>query len=215
MEDNNDNKYKTVNIISKINEIMGQTEIIQYYKNSSDSPIELLMEIPQLNNCCLSRFEMTVNNQKVISKILEKEKAKEKYNDSITTGNYSLVSYINDDDKKIKICLGNIPPNQEVELKSYYINSLICNDLSYQASFPVIFPEFIIEDPKNKEEPYYLNNYEKKIVKGKIYINTFSKITRLIINGSSNFNKIEKKNMEMIINQLKLIYLKMNFQLLI
>ena len=95
--------------------------------------------------------------------------------------------------KKTTICLGNILSNQEVELKTYYINNLICNDLSYQASFPVIFPEFIIEDPKNKEEPYYFNKYEKKIVKGKIYINTFSKITRLIINGSSNFNKIEKK----------------------
>ena len=47
MEDNNDDKYKTVNIISNINEIMGQTEIIQYYKNSSKSPIELLMEIPE------------------------------------------------------------------------------------------------------------------------------------------------------------------------
>ena len=192
MEDNNADKYKTVNIISNINEIMGQTEITQYYKNSSNSPIELLMEIPELTNCSLSRFEMILNTQKVISRILEKEKAKEKYNDSITTGNYSFVSF-NDDNKNTTICLGNIPPNQEIELKTYYISNLICNDLSYQVSFPVIFPEFIIEDPKNKEEPYYFNRYQKKIVKGKIYINTFSKITRLIIKGSSNFNKIEKK----------------------
>ena len=119
MENNNGDKYETVNIISNINEIMGQTEIIQYYKNSSNSPIELLMEIPELNNCSLTKFEMTLNNRKVISKILEKEKAKEKYNDSISTGNESLVSYINDDGKNIKICLGNIPPNQEVELKTY------------------------------------------------------------------------------------------------
>ena len=91
MEDNNIDKYNTVNIISNINEIMGQTQIIQYYKNSSKSPIELLMEIPELNNCSLTRFEMTLKNKKVISKILEKEKAKEKYNDSITTGNYSFL----------------------------------------------------------------------------------------------------------------------------
>ena len=96
---------------------MGQTEIIQYYKNFSNFPVELLMEIPQLTDCCLSRFEMTLNNQKVISRILEKEKAKEKYNDSITTGNYSFVSF-NDDNKNTTICLGNIPPFQEVELKT-------------------------------------------------------------------------------------------------
>ena len=105
---------------------------------------------------------MTLKNKKVISKILEKEKAKEKYNDSITTGNYSFVSFNDDDNKNTNICLGNIPPNQEIELKTYYFSNLICNDLSYQASFPVIFPKFIIEDPKNIEKPYYFNEYEKK-----------------------------------------------------
>ena len=191
MEDKKDNKYNTVNIICHINEIMSQTEIIQYFKNTSESPIELSMKLPELSNCSVTKFEMNLNNKKVISKILEKEKAKEKYNDSITTGNYSFVSY--NDDKETTICLGNIPSNQEIELKTYYFGNLICNDLSYQASFPVIIPEFIIGDPKNKEEPHNYNRYNKKEVKGKIYINSFSKITRLIIKESSNFNKIEKK----------------------
>ena len=191
MEDKSEDKYKQVQIICRINELLGQTEIIQYFKNSSNSPIELLIEVPDLSNCCLTGFEMSLNNKKVISRILEKEKAKEKYSDSISTGNYGFVSFYKE--KKNIICLGNIPPNQEIELKSYYYNNIICNDLSYQISFPVIFPEFIIQDPKNEKEQQYYNRYIKKEVKGKIYINTFSKITRLIIMGSSNFTKIEKK----------------------
>ena len=191
MEDKKEAKYNIVNISCHINEIMSQTEIIQYFKNTSKSPIELSMKLPQLSNCNISRFEMTLNNQKTISKILEKEKAKEKYCDSITTGNYGFISF--NEDNETRICLGNIPSNQEIELKTYYFNNLICNDFSYQSSFPVIFPQFIIEDPKNKEEPEYYNKYVKKKVKGKIYINTFSKITRLIIKGSSNFTKIDKK----------------------
>ena len=87
MEDEKDNKYKIVNIACHINEIMAQTDIIQYFKNTSKSPIELSMKLPELSNCSITKFEMTLNNKKVISKILEKEKAKEKYNDSITTGN--------------------------------------------------------------------------------------------------------------------------------
>ena len=190
-EEKNKDKFNTVNIIVHINEVMSQTEIIQFFRNDSKSPIELSIKLPELSNCTITKFEMILNNQKVTSKILEKEKAKEKYNDSITTGNYSFVSF--NDDKETTICLGNVPSNKEIELKSFYFGNLICNDLSYQSSFPVIFPQFIIEDPKNKEVPNYYNRYAKKFVKGKIYLNTFSKITRLIIQGSSNFNKIEKK----------------------
>ena len=34
--------------------------------------------------------------------------------------------------------------DKEVELKTHYFGNLLCNDLSYQAIFPTIFPTFII-----------------------------------------------------------------------
>ena len=188
---NKDEKFTEVEITSHINEIMSQTEIIQHFKNTSKNPIELTMTLPKLSNCTITRFEMSLDNKKVVSRILEKEKAKEKYSDSITTGNYNFISY--NEDNKSTVSLGNIPPNKEIELKTYYIGNLICNDLSYETTIPVIFPKFIIEDPKNEILPQNENEFIKKKVKGKIYINAFSKITRLIINGSSNFDKIEKK----------------------
>jgi len=191
MEDNKDDKYKTVKIISHINEILTQTEITQFYKNTSKSPIELLIELPELANSNITKFEMTLDKKKIISKIVEKEKGKEKYNDTISTGNYGFLSF--NEDNKNTVCLGNIPSQKEIELKTYYIGNLVCNDWSYLATILVIFPQFIIEDPKNKKEPEYLDKYTKKNVQGKIYINTFSKITRLIFKGSSNFDKIEKK----------------------
>ena len=183
-------KINSINIITHINELMSQTEITQYFKNTKTNPIELEMVIPQLSNCNITRFEMIKNNKKVVSKLLEKEKAKEKYNDTISTGNYGFVSY--NEKNENKICLGNIQPNEEIELKTFYFGHIINKDLSYQASFPVIFPNFIMGDPDSKEKPenYY---YTKKIVNGKIYIKTRSKITRLVISGSKNFSKIEKK----------------------
>ena len=186
---NKDEKFNEVEITTHINEIMSQTEIVQHFKNTSKNPIELTMTLPKLSNCTITRFEMSLDNKKVISRILEKEKAKEKYSDSITTGNYGFISF--NEEKETSICLGNIPSKAEIELKTYYFGNLICNDLSYQASFPVIFPQFIIGDPTNKEEP--TDYYVKNDVKGTIYINTFSKLTRLIIEGSSNFTKIERK----------------------
>ena len=186
----NDEKLDSINIISHINELICQTEITQYFKNTQKNPIELEIELPQISNCNITKFEMIKNNQKIVSQILEKEKAKEKYIDDISTGNYSFISY-NEDDKN-KVFLGNIAPGEEIELKTFYFSHIISKDLSYQTKFPTIFPGFIMGDPDSKKRPenYY---YEKKIVKGKIYINTRSKITRFVIKGSKNFDKIEKK----------------------
>ena len=185
-----ENKLDTINIVTDINELIVQTEVTQYFKNDKKSPIELQMTIPKLSNNNLTRFEMTLGNKKVISKLVENNKAKEKYTDAIATGNYGFFSYSSKEETTI--CLGNIPPNEEITLKSYYFGHIISKDYSYQASFPVIFPGFILGDPKNENVP---ENYEykKQIVKGKIYINTFSKLTRLVVKGSKNFGKIEKK----------------------
>ena len=183
-------KTNSINIISHINELMCQTEITQYFKNTKKNPIELEIEVPQISNCNITKFEMIKGGKKVISRLLEKEKAKEKYNDTISTGNYGFISH--QKETKNIICLGNIASGEEIELKTFYLGHIINKDLSYQASFPVIFPNFIMGDPDSKEEPetYY---YKKKIVKGKIFLKTRSKITRLLISGSKNFSNIEKK----------------------
>ena len=183
-------KYNTININTHINELICQTEVIQYFKNSRETAIELEMVIPQLSDINITRFEIIKKDQKIISQLLEKEKAKEKYNDTISTGNSSLISYNEND--TTKICLGNLPSGEEIELKTYFFGHIICKDLSYQAKFPVIFPSFLIQDSKSEGniENY---SYNKSVVQGKININTSSKITRLIISGSNNFDKIEKK----------------------
>ena len=189
MKELND-KFDTINIITNINELIVQTEVTQYFKNTKNSPIELQMTIPKLSNNNLTKFEMTKRDQKVISKLIEKRKAEEKYTDTIAAGNYGLLSYSSKEETTI--FLGNIPPNEEITLKTYFFGHIISKDYSYQASFPVIFPGFILGDPNNNESPENYQ-YQKQIVKGKIFINTFSKLTRLVIKGSKNFGKIKKK----------------------
>ena len=183
----NSEKMNSISIITHINELMSQTEVTQYFQNTLKTPIELEIVIPQLSNFNITRFEMIKNNKKIVSKLLEKEKAKEKYNDTITTGNYGFVSF--NEEHINKVCLGNIQPNEEIELKTFYFGHIICKDLSYQATFPVIFPKFIMGDPDSEREPEEYD-FKKEIVDGKIYINTRSKITRLVICSSKNFSKI-------------------------
>ena len=52
-------------------------------------------------------------------------------------------------------------------------------------------------DPKSKKK-YENYTYIKRTVKGKIYLNTLSKITRLVISGSKNYTKIERNTLSKI-----------------
>ena len=187
--DNLNDKYKTIQINIHINEIMAETTVIQHYKNNSTNAIDLSMVLPQLVNCIITKFEMTMGDSLIISKILSKEKAEKNYNDIISSGKFGFTSF--NKDKETSIFLGNIPPNKEITLKTNYIGNLTCNDLSYQAIFPVIFPRFLIVDEKSEKLSYH--KIEKKCVKGTIMISAFSKLTRLIIKGADNFDKIEKQ----------------------
>ena len=189
MEDKED-KLDCLDIIVHIDELMSQIEVTQNFKNKKKIPIELELLLPTIESLNITRFELIKENQKIISKILEKEKAKEKYSDTITQGDSGFVSYTLDDETKI--CLGNVSPNEEIELKTFYFGHITIKDLSLQAKFPVLFPKFVMEDPSFKEE-YDYYKYENITVKGKIYINTRSKLTRLVIKDSKNYTKIEKK----------------------
>ena len=169
---------------------MSQTEVKLHFKNTSDNPIELSVLIPELPNCTLTRIEMTLDMKKVVSKILEKEKTKDKYSNIIVSD--GIISKNIKENKEINVCLGKIPRDKKIELKIFYFGNIKYQDCSYQAFFPTIFPKLIIYD-NNKNKKAELYKYEKEIVEGEIYINCFSKLTRLVIKDSSYFDKLKKK----------------------
>ena len=154
-----ENKTDCLDIVVHINELMSQIEVTQYFKNNKKSPIELGIVLPKIESLNITRFELIKGNQKIISKILEKEKAKEKYNDTISTGDTGFYSSREKDETKI--CLGNLSPNEEIELKTFYFGHITVKDLSLQAKFPVIFPSFVLETPSLKKN---IKNINMKIL---------------------------------------------------
>ena len=194
MEKMEENKYETTTMNIKINEVYAETEIIQYYKNTLKSSIELSIKLPILKNCQINKFIMTMDNKVVISKVLEKEKAMNKYTDSVSSGNFAFVSnYDENDTNYYSICLGNIPKSKELTLKSYYIQNITFNDLSYSFSLMENFPYFIYEDNSEKDKDKDVHSVKNKNINGKINLETLSKLTRLVILNKTQYNKVEKK----------------------
>ena len=188
-EELKDNTYSTIldlidpNIVyidTELNEFYAKTNVTQYYVNKTKNTIELVVKFPQNPKIQFSKFDLELNGKKVTSKILEKEKAKEKYNDAIASGNVGIISSI--EDKFIKVNIGNIAPFGVVKLTTEFIQFITSEDMSYcfetMRNYPVINDRY----------------FDLKDVKAKIILKCHSRITRLITFGLNNENIIEQFN---------------------
>jgi len=184
-----DNTYSTIldlidpNIVyidTELNEFYAKTNVTQYYVNKTKKTIELVVKFPQNPKVQFSKFDLELNGKKVTSNILEKEKAKEKYNDAIASGNVGIISSI--EDKFIKVNIGNIAPLGVVKLTTEFIQFITSEDMSYcfetMTNYPVINDRY----------------FDLKDVKAKIILKCHSRITRLITFGLNNENIVEQFN---------------------
>ena len=162
----------TIYLSSRVNEIFATTEVTQYFTNESDKSMELSVLIPIIKKLTLSKFIVSIEDKIIISKVMPKEKAEEKYNDAIASGNVGFMSKY-EDNKSYSVNIGNLAPKKRIKLQTIFIEMLGSDDLSYEFNIIDNYPAFYDEKLKD------INNKNKKI-EANIKIEAQSKITRLI-----------------------------------
>ena len=166
-----ENKEETIYIKSNVNEFYAMTEITQYYKNNNNKTVELCIKNPLKKEINFRQFSININGKKSYSKIFEKEKAKEKYSDTISSGNVGILSNYSEKGQNIySITIGNIAPNTTVELNSEFVQFITNDDMSFCYTVMTYYPVFSDGNSRN-----YLKNID-----GKITLKTNSRITRLV-----------------------------------
>ena len=163
---------KVITIInSKVNEIFAKTIVTQKFSNPEDNPLELKIYVYKKNNLIFSQFSCQIGNSlKVKSKVIKKEKAETKYTDSLASGNAAIfVSDDPDNDNRIIINMGNIPPKNEVIFISEFIH-LIESSRKYEFE---IFRNLPIFQGKNE------TIFENSELKGEINIKTKDEIINI------------------------------------
>ena len=161
---------ETVFITSTINEIFATSEVTQYFTNKLDKSIELTISFPLKHEIQLTKFIISIGNKTVISKVLVKEKAEEKYSDTISSGNTGFLSSFDESYSNYTVNVGNVLPTEKVKLVSIFNQMITSEDMSYEFSFMEHYPCFVYKGQK----------VQSKKLKGKFILNTKSKITRLI-----------------------------------
>ena len=156
----------TIYLVSKINELFATTEITQYFTNGLDNAIELSIRFPIKEEINITKFTITIDDKIYISKVIQKEKAEEKYTDTIASGNIGIISKFEDDHMNFyTVNIGNINPKQKVKLNSVFMQMIGAQDMSYEFAIMEKYPIFNYEG-LNESKP---NN---KIIKANFFIET-------------------------------------------
>ena len=179
-------KEDTIYLSSNINELFAITEVTQFFSNPLDSPIELSITFPILKEISFSKFTITIGEKIIVSKVLTKEKAEEKYNDSISSGNTGIISTYKESLKYYLVNIGNILSKQKIKLSTSFIQMIGSNDMSYEFKIIENYPMFKCDKLNDKETKY-------KIIEVNFNLETQSKITRLIAPFMTEEEKVKSK----------------------
>lgn len=179
-------EINTIYLKANVCEIYAVTEITQYYQNSLENPVELFVSFPLRSEFKLTKFTAKIGKKLIVSKILEKEKAKEKYNDALANGNVAATGS-SIDDYNFDVSVGNLASGEKIELKSEYVQMISSEDMSYCYSLIQTYPSF-----RQHSEKLQKIKINRKIV-GEINISTKSKLTKMIVNHSKQGLVVNKK----------------------
>ena len=159
-----------VEIDSEINELFVKTNVMQQFTNPIDSPIELKIYVHKKKDIVFDSFTSKIGDSiEVKSKVIKKEKAEIKYTDSIASGNAAIfVSEDPDDENRLIINMGNIPPKENVTFISKFINFTEASD-KYEFELFRNLPIF-----KGRH-----SIYQNTDLKGKIKIKSKNKIINI------------------------------------
>jgi len=112
-----------VEVDTKVNEIFTKTKIIQKLINKEKQPLELKIYMYKAKDILFSSFLAKIDDSITVkSKVIKKEKAKEKYTDSLSSGNAAI--FVSEDplnDNRIIINMGNISSKSELTFISEFI----------------------------------------------------------------------------------------------
>ena len=193
--------FKSQHINVTVENSIAMIEIQQTFLNETDEVVEATYMFPTDpdEHTVVSRVMFALGDKTVEGKVIEKQKAHEKYEDALASGNAAVMVEESDKDKDLlKMSIGGIQPAQEVNVRIQLLKHLEIEAGAYCLRVPTSYfikfgnaaeggPQVNIGVPISKVEPPKTAEYSFRIE-----INTQHPITYVSAPSHSKATKISK-----------------------
>lgn len=151
-------------------ELRGSTAVtnveLTYLNPHGESPLECTYVFPLEKTTLLSKFEAVIDDRVIETRVLEKEKAQEKYEDAVASGNAAvLAERSKKKEQTMTIKLGNLLPQQSATLKIQLVHLLEIVGGFFNFSLPIAFyPDYRRHGVRQADKFVYEFGYEVCII---------------------------------------------------
>lgn len=111
------------NVSVVINNGFAKTEVDQVFANSGDQDLEAIYSFPLPKNSSLSEVSLWINGQEVMGEVLEKQKAREVYEDQKAKGNETAIAE-KDDYKTYDVSVYPVSAKSDTRVRLVYYQPL-------------------------------------------------------------------------------------------
>ena len=116
---------KKVEIKGELRGALATTCVEMTYLNPhEDRPLECKYSFPLEKSTMLANLEVSIDDRVMITKIIDKEDAKEKYDDSVAAGKAVVMAERKKKDEVMTVRLGNLMPGQTATLKATILSRM-------------------------------------------------------------------------------------------
>uniref|UniRef100_A0A8C9S1S1 von Willebrand factor A domain-containing protein 5A-like n=1 Tax=Scleropages formosus TaxID=113540 RepID=A0A8C9S1S1_SCLFO len=95
------------------------------YENQESNPVEAIFIFPMDSNAAVYRFLARIGDVEIEAQVREKEKAKEEYDDAISSGQEAFLLEESDESSDVfRLSVGSLPPGQTASVTVGYVSEL-------------------------------------------------------------------------------------------
>ncbi|KAM9452423.1 von Willebrand factor A domain-containing protein 5A-like isoform 4-T11 [Salvelinus alpinus] len=95
------------------------------YENQEESPLEAIFVFPLPGEAAVCRFSAKIGQTEVVAEVQEKQKAREQYDDSLSSGQQAFLLEESDESPDVfKLSVGSLPPGEKASVSLDYVTEL-------------------------------------------------------------------------------------------
>jgi Ca-activated chloride channel family protein len=131
-------KHQEVNVT--VDNAVGIIDVVQTFLNDKQYPMEVTLKFPTEADHALSNLTIQIGEDVIEGKVMKKEKAKEKYEDAIASGNTAVMAEEKEDESDVvSLKVGNLLAGQEAVVRFRFLTMLKIECGAYVLKVPQSF----------------------------------------------------------------------------
>lgn len=145
----------------------------QVYTNQEKEEIEAVYVFPMSSGVSITGLQISIDGQLIEAELKEREKARETYDDAISSGHGAYLMERSTESKDIfTISVGRLPPSKTCQVLIHFVTELdVISSTMYRLTIPtVVIPRYgatghtiVTQNRYNYNNPYNYNNGENEL----------------------------------------------------